>query len=351
MNEKLDTKTTKHLYLLFLTLFAIQAQAFNRIDAAQQIAGIEASWAGNKPDVWINDFRIESDPGLAVGGDVTIFGESAVAGHFLFILVDSKGAISLFRPLTTQSSSYQEISGLVQDVPVGDQFLYALIANEPFDAAILQTDPVYGYQSIGRDEAEFERVTRAISDHASLHRVGISDRFSYFVDDPDVKLATRGMRIGVKKQLGTVTPENTQTAEVEQPVAPKAEEPEPANAGSADGSGLALDIKFAFNDAALTENGMRQLDVLGSVLLSLMEDDAIQPLVLVGHTDDVGDWNYNLQLSQKRAESARQYLVDEFDLPDNAIQSSGSGEGDPIVSNQTAEGQSINRRVELKVAE
>jgi outer membrane protein OmpA-like peptidoglycan-associated protein len=68
-----------------------------------------------------------------------------------------------------------------------------------------------------------------------------------------------------------------------------------------------------------------------------------------GHTDSVGSQAYNQQLSEKRAESARAYLVKQG-VASNSIKSQGFGESNPIESNKTTEGRQKNRRVEIVVS-
>ena len=52
---------------------------------------------------------------------------------------------------------------------------------------------------------------------------------------------------------------------------------------------------------------------------------------LSGHTDDVGSTSYNMNLSQQRAESARVYLIENFDVSPDAIDAKGYGETRPII--------------------
>jgi len=68
-----------------------------------------------------------------------------------------------------------------------------------------------------------------------------------------------------------------------------------------------------------------------------------------GHTDSVGSQAYNQQLSEERAQSARDYLVKQG-VSSNSIQSEGFGESKPIESNDTAQGRQNNRRVEIIVS-
>jgi outer membrane protein OmpA-like peptidoglycan-associated protein len=65
-----------------------------------------------------------------------------------------------------------------------------------------------------------------------------------------------------------------------------------------------------------------------------------------GHTDSVGTDDYNLTLSQKRAQAVRDYLVQQG-ISESSIASRGLGKAGPVASNDTPEGRQQNRRVEL----
>ncbi len=71
-------------------------------------------------------------------------------------------------------------------------------------------------------------------------------------------------------------------------------------------------------------------------------------LQVEGHTDSVGSDDMNQQLSERRAGSVRDYLVQEG-VPEAAVTSRGFGKTQPVASNDTAEGRQRNRRVELVV--
>lgn len=72
-------------------------------------------------------------------------------------------------------------------------------------------------------------------------------------------------------------------------------------------------------------------------------------IVIVGHTDAVGDAGYNQQLSERRAILVKQYFVDNFGISAERLQVEGKGEQDPISSNATADGRNANRRVEVVI--
>jgi outer membrane protein OmpA-like peptidoglycan-associated protein len=70
--------------------------------------------------------------------------------------------------------------------------------------------------------------------------------------------------------------------------------------------------------------------------------------IIIGHTDSTGDAKYNQGLSQRRAESVRDYLV-KTGAPAEKLRVVGRGEDAPIASNNTPEGQATNRRVTVVV--
>jgi outer membrane protein OmpA-like peptidoglycan-associated protein len=72
-------------------------------------------------------------------------------------------------------------------------------------------------------------------------------------------------------------------------------------------------------------------------------------LEIEGHTDSVGSDAYNQTLSEKRAGSVRDYLVDNGVSINNVI-ARGLGKGNPVADNSTAAGRKLNRRVELIVS-
>ena len=66
-----------------------------------------------------------------------------------------------------------------------------------------------------------------------------------------------------------------------------------------------------------------------------------------GHTDDVGDAGYNLELSNRRAYAVKEMLVNGYGLPNNRFDVVGFGEMRPTQSNEFAVGRAKNRRVTI----
>lgn len=108
---------------------------------------------------------------------------------------------------------------------------------------------------------------------------------------------------------------------------------------------IALDnVHFAFDSAELTAEGKAILDKAAGLLKT--HDKVV--VEVAGHTDNVGSEEYNLQLSDRRAASAKAYLESQG-ITASRMTSKGYGETQPVASNDTAEGRALNRRVELIV--
>ncbi len=72
-------------------------------------------------------------------------------------------------------------------------------------------------------------------------------------------------------------------------------------------------------------------------------------LTVEGHTDSYGADESNMRLSQARAESVMQYMVDTLRLPPHRLAATGYGETRPIASNDTADGRAKNRRIDIVI--
>lgn len=104
------------------------------------------------------------------------------------------------------------------------------------------------------------------------------------------------------------------------------------------------DILFAFDSAAI-EPGLRDdLRAMAGVL-SRYPDSRV---IVTGHTDNVGDASYNLDLSKRRANSVAGELLANG-VSSSRIQTIGAGEAQPVATNLTPEGRRQNRRVEVVI--
>ena len=72
-------------------------------------------------------------------------------------------------------------------------------------------------------------------------------------------------------------------------------------------------------------------------------------VLIIGHSDAMGDAAYNRQLSERRAELVKQFFVDNFELTADRLSTEGVGEARPIASNATSQGRRANRRVDVLI--
>ncbi len=107
---------------------------------------------------------------------------------------------------------------------------------------------------------------------------------------------------------------------------------------------LSGSVLFASNQSALLPAALDRLNKVADALLATKE----RRLTIEGYTDSQGSSNYNLVLSQKRADVVRSYLISRGYSGD-LIQARGIGEENPIANNTTAEGRANNRRVEIVI--
>lgn len=108
---------------------------------------------------------------------------------------------------------------------------------------------------------------------------------------------------------------------------------------------LDQDLLFASNSYQISDKGKSRLDTFA---LRLYRYSAAK-VSIAGHTDDIGSEAYNLTLSTNRAQAIRDYLIGKHQLPMVKYHSIGYGQSRPLQSNETDEGRSANRRVEITV--
>jgi outer membrane protein OmpA-like peptidoglycan-associated protein len=108
---------------------------------------------------------------------------------------------------------------------------------------------------------------------------------------------------------------------------------------------LSGSVVFASNQATILPAAQSRLN---QVAEALMSTDKYHKLTVEGHTDSRGSDDYNMQLSQRRAESVRSYFISRG-YPTDLIEARGIGEVRPIADNASPEGRSNNRRVEIIV--
>ena len=125
------------------------------------------------------------------------------------------------------------------------------------------------------------------------------------------------------------------------PPKPAPPPPPPATATRAT---FAMDAFFDFDKSVLKPEARVKLDDLAVSIKGINLD----VVIAVGHTDSIGNNEYNQKLSIRRSEAVKAYLVGKG-IDGNRIQAGGKGETAPVADNLAAEGRARNRRVEIEV--
>jgi outer membrane protein OmpA-like peptidoglycan-associated protein len=107
---------------------------------------------------------------------------------------------------------------------------------------------------------------------------------------------------------------------------------------------FASGLLFAFDSDQIQPAAGTNLSELASSLQKYPDSQ----LLIVGHTDNVGDDSYNQSLSQRRSNSAATYLAAQG-VARTRLAATGKGESEPVTTNETDAGRQQNRRVEVAI--
>jgi outer membrane protein OmpA-like peptidoglycan-associated protein len=108
---------------------------------------------------------------------------------------------------------------------------------------------------------------------------------------------------------------------------------------------LSGSVLFPSGNDVLSPIARQSLDRVAGVLTDQPPE---KPITVEGYTDSRGSDTFNQQLSQRRADAVRGYLVTKG-VQSERIQAAGRGEASPIATNDTADGRASNRRVEIVI--
>jgi outer membrane protein OmpA-like peptidoglycan-associated protein len=104
------------------------------------------------------------------------------------------------------------------------------------------------------------------------------------------------------------------------------------------------DLLYASGSAGLAPGGYQRLRSLSRTMVDYPDTD----IIVKGHTDSVGSEPLNQDLSERRAENVRNFLVAEG-VSGSRVRAFGFGEGLPVATNATPEGRQQNRRAEIEL--
>jgi OmpA-OmpF porin, OOP family len=112
---------------------------------------------------------------------------------------------------------------------------------------------------------------------------------------------------------------------------------------AADGRVAVYGILFDFDSDRMRPDSRPQLEEIGK----LLKDSPGLEVLIVGHTDSQGGYDYNVDLSKRRAASVVDALVGEHGIERARLTPVGVGMAAPVATNRSEDGRARNRRVEL----
>ncbi len=145
--------------------------------------------------------------------------------------------------------------------------------------------------------------------------------------------------VGCKEELVFAVPFNNQAIEEDDPTSVT------TLLQLKQGQSLKLEkILFESNSSLLLSNSFKELDSI----VQFLDANSTYKIEISGYTDNVGDNSHNQKLSENRAQSIVDYLINSG-IEDERLVAMGYGELFPVASNKTVSGRKLNRRVEVKL--
>jgi OOP family OmpA-OmpF porin len=105
-------------------------------------------------------------------------------------------------------------------------------------------------------------------------------------------------------------------------------------------------MEFEIDKDDIQREEKEKINTLGTFLTKYPNTTA----VIEGHSDNVGDSEYNMRLSLRRAESVVNYLADTIHIAPTRLSAVGYGDSRPVADNQTEDGKRMNRRIDAVIA-
>lgn len=154
-------------------------------------------------------------------------------------------------------------------------------------------------------------------------------------DEPAAPIRTRGIKLLPDVQEAEAKPPRKEIERIARDPAPRQ--------GAGEPTSFALQVQFPFNSAEIQPDMLEPLDAVAEGIRLAGRQISI---VIEGHTDASGSAEYNLQLSRRRAESVKNYLVLRHGLPAGSFRVVGKGKYDPLVRDNPFAPE--NRRVQFR---
>lgn len=309
----------------------VQAEASSRDRTVAQLRALETAWPGDAVRVTVLGGGGDAAGPLRIGESLVYRFDAASPGYLTAIHVDTHGAATLLYPRADIAAgrigdgreillpSPEDGFSLEVQPPVGRDVVYAIVTKTPItrrDLGLASRDVVVAFEP--HEAPAFVQRLRETLDA----RAGGEVQVAHAVQ----RIEGRGEVLYRSADIVGFFGERTRSIR-------------PAK--------LDLQIHFDTDSAALDDKARRNIDEFARAL----EDPKLAGLrfKVAGHTDDRGPEAHNLELSRRRAESVRRYLVENGIDPDR-LEIEAHGERAPLMGETTDYARQMNRRVEFSPA-
>ncbi|MGH0034791.1 MAG: OmpA family protein [Myxococcota bacterium] len=250
-------------------------------------------------------------------------------GHLTVLHIDSQGLTTLLYPSAADPDS-RIVAGKDKSFPA-ELSVQPPLGRE--DLVVIATPSAVSLDDLGLELPPGEAVVQLESTAAPAVVERLRDRLSGVPPDA-IAITQTAMRVEGRGDVPLTAQDiivfwTTRTRSVERPR-------------------LDLPVEFATGSDAIDDDARRILDEMGSALNS--PGLARQRVEIGGHTDDVGESDYNQGLSERRAAAVRDYLVEQHGIDAGRLQARGYGETAPKESGTDPAARQANRRVEFQAA-
>jgi outer membrane protein OmpA-like peptidoglycan-associated protein len=315
------------LVLLASALSSPARAAEPRSQTLDTFESIRSSYSDSGLKAWVNEGR---GAPIRIGDHVVYHFESPLDGYLTVIHLDSHGVATLLYP-TADTQAGHVGPGESRSFPPADAG-FELNAEPPLGREVVMV--VATKEPIARDRL-------AAASDASQVVVFEAERAPALAE-------------ALRRELAARDPGAVQVAMIEQTIEGRSGASQYRSADIVDyfttrtrsirRPRLDFQIHFQTASADLDATARANLDVAAEALSN--ERLAGMKFVLGGHTDDVGDASYNMNLSEERAESARRYLI-EKGIDPSRLDVQAFGETKPLEEGTDPHARSMNRRVDF----
>jgi outer membrane protein OmpA-like peptidoglycan-associated protein len=313
--------------LIALASFSAQAAPI-RADTVQVLDSLSSNWPEANLRAWVND----GEEQIPLGSQIVYHFQAEKDAYLTVLYVDTEGSGTLLFPSGIGSDNRlragveRTFPGELEDLslsatgPQGAEAVYVIAAKREISPAELGVSV-----SPGQMESLDEAATLA---------------FAQRLRDVVGGMPAGSVAIARIDQQITARVEHTAEKITRSIHRQKAEDPlvNPE---------IPFHLGFEYGSSALAPDAKVQLDELGKAMKASPEQ--FQQIKLEGHTCDIGTEEHNRQLSRDRAEAAKSYLVNNWEIAPSTVTAVGLGESEPATPGTSDAARRDNRRVVLEV--